>query len=273
VTISYNQAAFLEEAILSVLSQDYADLEYIVVDAGSSDGSRDVIETYRKQIDKVIFEPDNGPADGLNKGFQLASGEIFGYLNADDILLPNTVSQVARAFLESPNATVISGHGILIDAHGQTLRKIYSHRFDLRGYAYGACVLVQPASFFRKDAFFQVGGFNVLNRVSWDGELWVDLALLGVKFSRMHSYLAKFRMHGSSVTGSGEYDREIQTQHVRICQKIGIHPQSKLKRTFLWALNRLSDPKTTAARLLDGFTNPPFAGNKRIDLDSPRLLL
>jgi hypothetical protein len=123
----------------------------------------------------------------------------------------------------------------------------------LRAYAYGACILVQPASFFRKEPFFQVGGFSSTNRVNWDGELWVDLALNGAKFSRIHSYLAKFRIHGSSVTGSGNYRREIQKQHARICQKIDIDPRSNLKRKVIWALNRLSDPKATTARFFNGF--------------------
>lgn len=257
VTVSFNQVAFLERAIRSILAQDHPEIEYIVVDAGSVDGSREIIEKYRKQIDQIIFETDNGPADGLNKGFQCASGDIFGCLNSDDVLLPNAVSQIAQAFHKTPEATVVSGHGLIIDADGRVRKRVYSHRFDLRAYAYGACILVQPSSFFRREPFFQVGGFNPVNRVSWDGELWVDLALHGAKFSRIHSYLANFRIHGNSITGSGHHRAEMQKQHDRICQKIGINPQSNLKRKVIWALNRLSDPKTTTARFLDVFTNQP----------------
>jgi glycosyltransferase involved in cell wall biosynthesis len=82
VTISYNQCAFLERAIQSVLAQNYPEVEYIVVDPGSTDGSRDIIERYRSRISKLILEPDKGPVDGLNKGFSVATGEIYGYLNA-----------------------------------------------------------------------------------------------------------------------------------------------------------------------------------------------
>ena len=88
VTISFNQAEFLERAIRSVIEQDYPDVEYIVVDPGSTDGSREIIEKYRSRISKVILEPDTGPANGLNKGFAAATGEIFGYINADDAFLP-----------------------------------------------------------------------------------------------------------------------------------------------------------------------------------------
>ncbi|MBN2117225.1 MAG: glycosyltransferase [Anaerolineales bacterium] len=255
VTISYNQAVFLEKTILSVLSQDYTNIEYIVVDPGSTDGSRELIAKYRKKIDQIIFEPDNGPADGLNKGFHAATGDIFGYLNSDDILLPNAVSQIVQAFHKASKVSVISGHGMMIDANGYALKRVYSHRFNLKTYAYGACVLVQPASFFGRDQFFQVGGFNSLNHVSWDGELWVDLALKGAKFSRIHSCLAGFRVHRNSITGSGKFEAEIQKQHARICQKTGIDPRSNLRRKVIWALHRLSDPKTTAARMFDGLRN------------------
>ena len=80
VTLSYNQAEFLERAIRSVVEQDYADIEYIVVDPGSTDGSREIIERYRDRISTVILDPDDGPADGLNKGFAAATGDIFAYI-------------------------------------------------------------------------------------------------------------------------------------------------------------------------------------------------
>ena len=255
VTISYNQALFLEQAILSVLTQDYPEIEYIVVDPGSTDGSREIIEKYRGQIDKIIFKPDNGPADGLNKGFQFASGDIFGYLNSDDILLPNAVTKISQAFQKFPHASVISGHGMIINSDGKICKRIYSHRFNLKAYAYGTCVLVQQASFFQRESFLQVGGFNPTNRVSWDGELWVDMALNGAKFERVHSYLAYFRIYHNSITGSGEYQAEIEKQHARICKKIGVAPNSEIMHKIIWATNRLSDPITTSARLLDGLKN------------------
>ena len=87
VTISFNQAPYLERALQSVLTQSYPDVEYIVVDPGSSDGSREIIERYRSRLAGVVLEPDNGPADGLNREFAQASGEVFGHPNPDDVLL------------------------------------------------------------------------------------------------------------------------------------------------------------------------------------------
>ncbi|MCB1155752.1 glycosyltransferase, partial [bacterium] len=83
VTLSFNQADYLERAIRSVVEQDHDDIEYIVVDPGSTDGSRDIIERYRDRIATVITDPDKGPPDGLNKGFAAATGDIYAYMNAD----------------------------------------------------------------------------------------------------------------------------------------------------------------------------------------------
>jgi glycosyltransferase involved in cell wall biosynthesis len=200
VTISFNQARYLEQAIRSVLDQNYPKLEYIVVDPGSSDGSRDIIERYRDRIAHIVYEPDQGPADGLNKGFVRAGGEIFGYLNSDDVLLPGAMARVAAAFQARPDADLIYGHGYVIGADGQVVARCRSDRFNLRRSAYGNSVIMQQATFWRRDAFMSVGGFNAANRLSWDGEFWIDLALAGRRFVRMNQYWACFRTHEASIT-------------------------------------------------------------------------
>src|SRR5215217_6342515 len=147
VTISFNQAPFLEQTICSVLEQDHPHVEYIVVDPGSTDGSREIIERYRDRIDKIIFEADKGPADGLNKGFAHASGDVFGFLNSDDMLEPGALSDAARYFETHPEVDVVSGHSWVIDAEGRKKRRFYSDQFSLRMTAYGACYLAQPSTF------------------------------------------------------------------------------------------------------------------------------
>jgi glycosyltransferase involved in cell wall biosynthesis len=200
ITISFNQAHFLEQAILSVLNQGYADLEYIIVDPGSTDGSREIIERYRDRISQIIYEPDAGPADGLNCGFARASGEIFGYLNSDDLLLPGAIDRIAAAFQAHPKADLVYGHGYVIDGAGTVLRRFRSDRFNLRRCAYGNSVIMQQATFWRRGAFLAAGGFNAANRLSWDGEFWIDLALAGRRFCRVNEYWACFRTHTESIT-------------------------------------------------------------------------
>ncbi len=164
VTISFNQGRFLEACICSVLEQDYPEIEYIVVDAGSTDGSREIIARYAERIAHVILEADAGPADGLNKGFAHASGEIFAFVNADDLLLPGAVRRMVEAFREHPDADVIYGHGRELDGEGKLIQRVWSTPWNLRANAYRTAVTVQPATFFTAACFRRGPGFNVENR-------------------------------------------------------------------------------------------------------------
>ena len=202
VTISFNQEEFLERAILSVVQQNYDNIEYIVVDPGSSDGSRDIIERYRSKISKVIFEPDQGPADGLNRGFSFATGDIYGFLNSDDIILPDTISRVVKFFRENSDIDVVSGHSIIIDRYDNKIRNGYSEKFSLLKYAYGSVIHMQASTFFRARLFKSTGGFNSLNRVAWDGELLIDMGINGAKFATVNEFWSKFRLHSNSITSS-----------------------------------------------------------------------
>jgi len=201
VTISCNQERFLKDAIQSVLDQDYHDVEYIIVDPGSRDGSRDIIKSYRDHIDKIVFDPDDGPPQGLNHGFACASGQVFGFLNADDMLLPGALSSVASCFQRHPRADVVAAHGWLVDANGKQMRKKLSNRFSAWRYLHQGAHLLQQSTFFRADAFHKVGGFNEANKTCWDGELWLDMALAGCQFRVLNEYLSYFRTYDDSITG------------------------------------------------------------------------
>lgn len=258
VTISFNQAPYLEQALRSVLDQDYAGLEYVVVDPGSTDGSRDIIERYRDRIAHVIFEPDGGPSDGLNKGFSAASGEIFGYLNSDDVLLPGALTRVAHAFQRHLDADLIYGHGYVIDRAGRILRRCRSDRFSLRRSAYGNSVIMQQATFWRREAFAAVGGFNPQNRLSWDGEFWIDLALAGKHFQRVDEYWACFRTHDGSITHnfhSGGADTPFGREQCRLLEKALRRcrsPSDDLRAAMTRAEKWLVDPKNLWLRLFGG---------------------
>jgi glycosyltransferase involved in cell wall biosynthesis len=197
---SLNQGAFVEEAIRSVLLQHYPDVELIVVDGGSTDGTVATVENYRNRLAHWICEPDAGPANALNKGFSLATGEILGFLNADDFLLPGSLAKVVREFAHHPEADVVSGHGYLANASGEVGAPFISDRWNLTRFAYDACVLVQAATFFRRSRFNQLKGFNEGNRTAWDMELWADFALAGATFHSFDEFLAVYRLHERSIT-------------------------------------------------------------------------
>ena len=254
VTISFNQAPFLDQAIRSVLDQDYDDVEYVVVDPGSTDGSREIIEHYRDHL-RIVFEPDDGPANGLNKGFAVATGDIFGFLNSDDTLLPGALSKVAVAFARAPKNDVLSGHSIIVDAAGREKNRFISRRFSPTKYVYGASVIAQQSTFFRADAFRKARGFNESNRITWDGELWVDLALAGARFGRIPAYLSTYRVYPESISGSGAHQDALRQDRERMFLKVkGRRPNAgdRAMRLLYKAQEYILHPNIARMRLLRG---------------------
>lgn len=253
ITISYNQAKFLERAIRSIVEQDHADLEYIVVDPGSTDGSRDIIERYRFKIAEIVYEPDSGPADGLNKGFSHATGEILGFINADDALLPETLRKVSNYFEKNPEIDVVCGSGFIVDAEDRIIKRLVPTRFSKRLYVYGAVTFLQQCTFFRRNAFLDAGGFNKNNRTCWDGELLLDMAINGREFGILHEDLALFRIHESSISGSGRLNEIYRKDCNRLFDKAMGHEMNSrdrllahLYRMEKWFMN----PKVTLFRIL-----------------------
>lgn len=259
VTISFNQAEFLEACIRSVINQDYHNIEYIVVDPGSTDGSRAIIKKFAQSIDTVILTPDNGPADGLNNGFNVATGDIYGYINADDILLPGSLSRISDYFAKHVATDVVSGHGILLDRSGTPIKQLFSTRWGLKPYAYGAVTTVQQATFFRREAYLRCGGFNADNRTCWDGELLVDLALSGSKFGLIHEHLGGFRLYDSSISGSGHLSRHYVHDFQRIREKILGRPFGSLDQLLcmLYRMGKyVGNPYQTYLKMIDYKSTP-----------------
>ncbi len=152
VTISFNQARLLPRAIESVLAQDHRDLEYIVVDPGSTDGSREIIERYRPHLARVVLEPDEGPADGLNIALTLASGDVFARVNADDALLPGAIPGAVRLLAADPSLDLVYGQGYTVDEEERVLHHFRSHPFNALRYVYGGVNVMQQATFARRRA-------------------------------------------------------------------------------------------------------------------------
>ena len=269
VTISYNQAQFLEQAIHSVVDQHFADLEYIVVDPGSTDGSRSIIENHRDRIDHIVLKPDSGPAQGLNHGFARARGQIFGFLNADDYLLPGSLQSVTAAFLRFPKADVITAHGWLVDVDGKPIRKKHSNRFGAWRYLYRGAHLLQQSTFFRAEAFRKAGGFNEDNRTCWDGELWLDMALAGCQFQLLHEYFSCFRTYDQSISGqiaqsksawrSYEWDRNRMFRQAMGRDPVGLGYRLRLGTAQLlkWASNPLALQERLRSLVQGGSKRPP----------------
>jgi glycosyltransferase involved in cell wall biosynthesis len=255
VTISYNQAEFLECAIESVLGQTGTELEYIVVDAGSDDGSRDIIDRYSDRIAHRLYEADDGPADGLNKGCALATGDVIGYLNADDCYEPGAFALVARYLEAHPSVDVVIGHAWLTDRNGKRLRRMWSERFSRRRVAYGASLQIQPSTFIRAEAFRRTAAFNPANRSNWDGELLVDLFLSGAEFGVINRFLSSYRVHGDSITNSGRLQERIDLWTRRCFEKLMGRARTRTDITLMRMAiiaRHLSHPRATLERLRYG---------------------
>jgi glycosyltransferase involved in cell wall biosynthesis len=241
VTISFNQGQYLEEALNSVLTQDYPEVEYIVVDPGSTDGSRKIIESYSHRLAHVVLEPDHGAPDGLNKGFTRATGEIFAFLNSDDVLLPGAIQSVSHVFEEDPDCDIVMGDGFIVDDSGSRIRHIHAAGFTAARYFYGAATWLQQATFFRRKAFASVGGFNVINRSCWDGELMVEMVRSGAQVRYLHRDLALFRVHPQSITGSKRHKEMMRVDMTRMFARASGRRWTELDtlRTHLFRIERL----------------------------------
>jgi len=260
VTLCFNQAPFAERAMRSVLEQDYPDIEYIVVDPGSTDGSDRVIARYRDRLAHVLTEPDDGPADGLNKGFAAASGDILGYLNADDALLPGAVGDVVRRFEQYPETDIVIGHGFMVDEHDAVIRRFRSAPYDLWRFAHGASVVMQQSTFFHRRVLALAGGFNVDNRTCWDAELVAQAVRNGARPRTVEANWSVFRVHGASITGAGENRAQYERDRARLFRDvIGRDPRPAdavwrvVAGVWRWAV----DPPGAALRLRDTLMGPP----------------
>jgi glycosyltransferase involved in cell wall biosynthesis len=178
VTPSYNQASYLERTLRSVLDQDYAPLEYLVVDGASTDGSQEIIRRYADRLAWSVSEHDSGQAEAVNKGMRRAQGEIVAWLNSDDVYLPGAVAGAVRAFAAHPQAVMVYGNTRAIDEHDQTLNVLSYRQLtleDLLCYQ----IIGQPAVFMRRTAFQAAGGLDPSYHFMLDHQLWIKIALQG----------------------------------------------------------------------------------------------
>jgi glycosyltransferase involved in cell wall biosynthesis len=205
VTPSYNQGQFLEATIRSVLDQDYPNIEYIVMDGGSTDDSISILRRYADQIAHWESQPDRGQAHAINKGLQVAKGSILGWLNSDDLLLPETVSQVVETFCDDPDTDVVYGRLERIDEEGRLVPTpiLPKDRVEFsKKYILSECIVNQPGAFWRREMMAKAGLLNEGLHYVLDYEYWIRLALLGARFKHLDQVVALFRLSHASKTVS-----------------------------------------------------------------------
>jgi len=160
VTPSYNQGRFLERTILSVLNQNYPNLEYIIMDGGSTDGSIEIIRKYEKYLAHWVSEKDGGQAHAIVKGFGRCTGKILAYLNSDDTYVSEALLEVSRAFMRHPTCDLVFGDTNFIDAADNMIGECRFTRFDFATLIYEGSSLHQPSAFWASDTYRVVGGLN-----------------------------------------------------------------------------------------------------------------
>ena len=178
VTPSFNQCAFLEQTLRSVLEQDYPELEYIVIDGASTDGSLEVIRNYSSRLAYWVSEKDAGQADAINKGMQHAHGDIAAWLNSDDYYLPGAIKSAVAAFESNPRAVMVYADVRAVDQNNATLNHLQYRPVTLEDLL---CfrIIGQPAVFFRRSVFEQAGGLDTTFHFLLDHQLWIRIAAQG----------------------------------------------------------------------------------------------
>ena len=199
VTPSFNQAAYLERTILSVLDQGYPNLEYIIIDGGSTDGSVEIIRRYADRLAWWVSEPDRGQTDAINKGLRRATGEWVAWQNSDDIYYPGTFYHLAAAAAKHPNADLIIGDMMLIDEHDRPLRDIRYVKPSYKALLAEGMVLTNQSAFWRSSVHAKIGMMNEGMHYSFDYEWFLRLTQQ-VKCAHTAHILGALRLHGETKT-------------------------------------------------------------------------
>jgi glycosyltransferase involved in cell wall biosynthesis len=212
---SYNQAAFLEEAITSILEQDYPNLEFIVLDGGSTDGSLTILEKYAARFAYWHSRPDRGQIDALIQGLGMATGDLLGWVNSDDVLLPGALWALAAAHARVPDAGLIGGNYILIDHSGMVTR-VKRHPAQARLFArFGLVVVNQPGSLFTRKAFNAVSGFDARFDYVMDTDLYHRILTTGCSYVHVDRWLSAFRIHSRAKTVAQRDRTEIEWRRAK----------------------------------------------------------
>lgn len=205
ITPSYNQGKFIEETIESVLNQDYPNIEHIVIDGGSTDGTIDILKDICKKKSELgenrfrfISEPDGGQSEAINKGVRMAKGEIISWLCSDDTYLPGAIRKAVEALKLHPEWAMVYGRAYHTDTENKVIGTYPFEPFD-QDRLFEACMICQPSSFIKKSIYEQLGGVDEHLFFCMDYDLWIRIAQK-YPIGSIEDYLSNYRLHHSSKT-------------------------------------------------------------------------
>jgi len=250
VTPSYNQGQFLEKTILSVLNQRYPNLEYIVLDGGSVDNSVDIIKRYVDQLSHWESGPDKGQAAAIAKGFKYSTGTILGWLNSDDLLMPNALTEVAETFMSSREICAVTGRCVIVDSDGKPFSVNIPVERSWRTMLYLGTGFYQMATFWRRSAYEAVGQLNSQMYFSFDADLFLRLRKYG-RIEVTKNYLAAYRWHRKSKTKNSQRimraeNRMIQKRYAKVNDLVvvfshvfkRIRPIDRIRSRIFWHIDK-----------------------------------
>lgn len=216
VTPSYNQGQYLEETIRSVLLQGYPNLEYIIIDGGSTDSSVAIIQKYAHFLSYWVTERDSGQTNAINKGFARSSGEIMGWLNSDDVLLPEALHRIARTMVRKPDVQIVTGFRKVLDVQSRVTNNFVQDiptNYYLRHY----CCIAQETTYWRSSVWEQLGPLDETLQFAMDYEYWLRAIERGYSFYLIPSYTGGFRNYAENKTNSwiDVYRRDMRTLYRR----------------------------------------------------------
>lgn len=238
VTPSLNQGDFIEATLRSVLNQGYHQLEYIVQDGGSTDGTAAILERYRDQLTHCAAAADGGQAEAINRGFRHARGAILAYLNSDDLLLPGALHAVADFFNRNPQVDVVYGNRIMIDAQGAEIGQWLLPPHEDAAFVWDDFI-PQETLYWRRSIWEKVGGrLDEQLQFAMDWDLLMRFRAAGARFARLPRFLGAFRIHPEQKTlcryetsGRPEVERIMIREHGHI-----IGPRERSRQCFCYLL-------------------------------------
>lgn len=237
----FNQVRFIERSILSVLNQDYQNIELIIIDGGSSDGTIDIIKKYQKNVAYWVSEPDHGQSDALNKGFARAIGDILGWLNSDDLYLPGAFRLAVNAFQEHPDRNIVFGDWLSIDEFDGVLDFNHAFDFSLNHFKYEGFHLNAQSMFWRPNVYKSFSGFDIDLYNTMDYQMILEFGLKQGEFCflRLPTALGAFRRYEGQKTSG--FTARVLAEHRKMAVQYGYadkySPVGKIKR-FIYRIRR-----------------------------------